>query len=395
MSGLKYCSFDPTPFDFPRPAVALMPSLQNVGLSKASQDYVLVGESRPRRHYKRGRYALLDAYRSCGVGSSGALLAPAYHCRTMLDAAIRLSAPVLLYSLHADLAPDFDSLQKLVDSSPVPVRAMLLTHYFGFAQDAARAAAWCAERNISLIEDCSHALFNRRGGPRLGLHGRYTVASPYKLLPCEEGGWLLASTPEALPEPARSAGGWRNELRVLWGAIQRRMEASAARRKLSIPPLPVDEAPLPPVMFGHSDQTSALYLPAEEGLKGSHAANWLLGCASINQAVQARRANYESWARAVAKVPGCRALFPALAPDTAPYMFPLLIDAPQRMFPRLKRVGLPIWRWDEMAVSDCPVSRRYSQALLHLPCHQSLHASELAWMQNQVARVLPIAAAPP
>jgi len=107
---------------------------------------------------------MFDAYRLSGVGAHGSLLAPAYHCRTMLDPAISLGASIGLYPLDEALAPDLASLRQLVRGGPQPVRALLLTHFFGFAQAAAPIRALCDEHGIALIEDCSHALFDPRGG---------------------------------------------------------------------------------------------------------------------------------------------------------------------------------------------------------------------------------------
>ena len=52
---------------------------------------------------------------------------------------------------------------------------------------------------------------------------------------------------------------------------------------------------------------------------------------------------------------GCRPLFPVFPKTVVPYMFPLWLDDAERVFFRLKRAGVPIFRWDELAVSDCEV----------------------------------------
>jgi hypothetical protein len=69
-------------------------------------------------------------------------------------------------------------------------------------------------------------------------------------------------------------------------------------------------------------------------------------------------------------------------------MFPLLIATPDPHFYQLKQLGLPIWRWDDMAVSGCAVAAGMRLHLLHLPCHQSLSDSQMAWMTNSVAEVV-------
>jgi dTDP-4-amino-4,6-dideoxygalactose transaminase len=61
----------------------------------------------------------------------------------------------------------------------------------------------------------------------------------------------------------------------------------------------------------------------------------------------------------------------------------------------LKQLAVPVWRWDEMAVSPCPVARDYRLHLLHLPCHQSLSDDEMDWMLAALGKVLrtPVAGA--
>jgi perosamine synthetase len=394
--GLTYTLFDPGPCGFPPPRVPLLPVMRADALGRSgagAAPYHVVGAGRPRRVYKRGRYALYDAYRLCGAGPGGAVLAPAYHCRTMLDPAISLGCPVLLYALDANLAPDLPALQRSVASSPVPVRALLLTHYFGFAQDAAPVRAFCDAQGIALIEDCSHALLS--GGPRarLGEFGRYAITSPYKLLPCEEGGWLLPGPGGALLPDSGRASSWLHELKVLRGAVQRhrhgRLPAPAAEtvaaalQQVRSHPAPAARSrtvPLP--------GPSPLYLATEQTDSGARAAGWLLSLCQVEQAASRRRAHFMRWQQALVGLPHARPLFTALPDDCVPYMFALLIDHPEVHFAPLKQLGMPIWRWDDMAVSDCAIAMHYSRHLLHLPCHQSLTESEMAWMIEAVTRVL-------
>ena len=107
---LRYHRFDASGCGFPRPRVPVLPplSLQQLAWRAPSPP------SRAR-HFARGRYALKAAYELSGVGPNGALLAPAYHCRTMLDPAVRLRAEVALYPLTPELEPD------LAASAPVLV----------------------------------------------------------------------------------------------------------------------------------------------------------------------------------------------------------------------------------------------------------------------------------
>ena len=72
-----------------------------------------------------------------------------------------------------------------------------------------------------------------------------------------------------------------------------------------------------------------------------------------------------------------------------PQVFPLLIDAPERVFPVLKKAGVPVIRfgeylWEGMEPGTCPVSMDLSRRVFQLPCHQELSDSEIEWMLEEV-----------
>ena len=69
-------------------------------------------------------------------------------------------------------------------------------------------------------------------------------------------------------------------------------------------------------------------------------------------------------------------------------MFPLVLDHPAEDFRRLKYRGVPIWRWDELAVSDCEVTQAYRRSLLQLPCHEDLRLEERTWLAEALRAVL-------
>ena len=397
-ASLTYSLFDPAPCNFPVSRVSLLPCMKSrTGIIDAkNSNFELVGRNRVSRLYTRGRYALYEAYRLCGVGPEGGLLAPAYHCRTMLDPAISLDARVSLYPLSPSLAPDLNKIEDYLSTLQQRPRAMLLTHYFGFPQDAATVKAFCDRHGMALIEDCSHALFNLSEAPQLGQHGRYTIASPYKLLPCEEGGLLIAADEQDFVARHPQRPGLGREIRTFATALTR----IGQDRKRRITQADVD---LLPDAVNHlqsrklargiehssrKPQVSDLYIKAEAAIAGSIASKLLIKISSLPQAVAMRRENYLAWHRNVQDLPHCKPLFTALPDGCVPYMFPLVIDFPQDHFYALKTMGMPIWRWDDMAWSSCSTAQKYRQHLLHLPCHQSLSEVEMRWMMSAVALVM-------
>lgn len=389
--------FDPTPCGFPPPRVPVLPPLHGAQLQWASNH--LPTEV---RHFSRGRYALLAAYRLAGVGPGGALLAPAYHCLTMLDPALRLGAEVSLYALTPTLAPELDGLRHAIVAARTPVKALLLTHYFGLPQDAGVIRAvleLCDAHGIRLIEDCSHALApdaaagSATASGRIGRIGHYAVSSPYKFFPCPDGGLLWRNHP-AVPLPVQArAPGLKPQLRALRQAMRTpgtnsslASDASAIARELeSVMPRAGVEG-----LEWQDDAAglSAEYQVADEAIGSAFVSRWIQRHVDVDSLRAARRKRYAQWLAAMADVPGARPLWPQLPDRCTPYMFPLLVERPHARFYPLKQLGVPIWRWDDMAVSSCPVASTYRQGVFHLPCHQALSDAQMAWLAATVAHVL-------
>jgi hypothetical protein len=138
----------------------------------------------------------------------------------------------------------------------------------------------------------------------------------------------------------------------------------------------------------HTSGISPYYQPEQEHLKSFAFSRWVMRHTNIDRLAKLRRQNYITWTAAVANLPHCSALFPKLPHDSVPYMFPLYIDHPETDFFTLKQLGIPIWRWDDMAVSDCAVASNYRLHLLHLPCHQELSETQMNWMTTTLQNVM-------
>lgn len=385
--------FDPLPCGFPAPKVPMLPTLMggqsggmrirmNTTPSWASADHF--------RHFTRARYALHEAYRLAGVGPGTRLLAPSYHCRTMLDPALALGGAVALYPLHPDLSPDLPAIQKIEAAADTPIKGILITHYFGFPQDFGALTQWARQRRITIVEDCSHALLCERfRAAGTGTFGDFVASSLYKFLPIPDGGLLYASDAPRLAEiriRPRSIG---REIRGIRATL---LKAWSHRRSAVTPdPVPTTFEPSDVVEPGvdRREQAgpSADYQLSEETLPRLGVSGFIAQNANIEAIVSLRRHNYQRWLDAVAGLVTCRPLYPKLPTGCVPYMFPLHIDHPQPFFYQLKRLGVPIWRWDSMAVSGCTTASDYRTRLLHLPCHQSLRRAEMDWMLSAVINV--------
>lgn len=389
MADLILARFDPEPCDFPKPRVPLLPNRPAISLTNSSKGGLIQRSS--FRYFRRGRYALSEAYRLSGVGQEGALLAPAYHCVTMLDPALHLGAEILLYALTADLSPDLTKLEELRASSKHPVKALLATHFFGLAKDFTRLKQWCETHQISLIEDCSHVLFTQDfQATGTGIYGRFVTSSPYKFFACDDGGLLHSLDEAQLKSVQTEAPGLIDELRGIKHSIDKFRSAISVDADIAKPDEQLDMIPV--VRASESTNSysvpSSQFSPIETRKSSLRGSRLIVGISSIEDNVRRRRYHYQQWLDAISCLENCQPLYAELPEHCVPYMFPLRIDTPDPHFYRLKHLGFPIWRWDELAVSNCPVAEDYRFHLLHLPCHQSLTEKQIDWMVNCVQMTL-------
>lgn len=381
----RYLRFDASPANFPPAAIPVLPVLRPRALRWQSAAPM---KARNVTWFGRARYALHEAYRRSGVGPGGTLLVPGYHCRTMFDGALSLSAPVVFYRLHPDLTPDLRDIERQLDQVRVPARALLVVHYFGRTVQLGSLATLCRHRNINLIEDCSHSMVPPRGpdgGSLMGQSGDFAVASPYKFFPSEDGG-LLWTNPDSDGGVATKGPGWRDQLRAVVRVMQR-------ARLFSEPTTPPISALTPSTPNGRDviDEgigPSEHYDTTLEGMAGCLASRWLGNHVDLERTARQRLRRYRQWAGAVASLPNCEPLWPDWADADTPYMFPLRLSNPGVHFPALKRLRIPVGRWDDVALSGCSVGVGSRLNLIHLPCHQSISDNQMAWMLSAVESAL-------
>lgn len=341
--------------------------------------------------FVKGRYALAEAMRRAGVGPDKPVLLPAFHCRDMVEPALYLGAEALFYPVTEDLNPDFQILANMLKSGVSPA-AMVLTHYFGFPNALTETEQFCSKLGIALIEDCAHALYGEEGGRLLGSVGSYATASLWKFLPVRDGAILLDNAQVSPPRKMVS----RSAVAELKAAVNLADAwLNRARRKGELPILDAGgiatEAGRMAARRVPKTANAGLcdFLPALAATRSFRSSRWLAGLADHCHVISHRRENYMKWLWGVHGVMGARPLYPDLPEGVVPYAFPLLVAEPEGAFNCLKLAGVPFWRWEDMVVTDCSVSKDYRLRLLQLPCHQELRVEELKWMIAAVRRLLP------
>ncbi len=312
----------------------------------------------------------------------------------MLDPAMALNAEIQLYPLRADLSPDLEKLDALLAAYAKPVKALLATHFFGFARDFSDLKQWCDKHHIVLIEDCSHVLFTERfQAAGTGVYGKFVAASPYKFFACEDGGLLFTSQEHRLETVMTTPAGLKQELRGIKRTLEKCRTAAPLTSEIALIDRRLASLATNPVITAEDQitpytQPSSVYIVAEKQSASLRSSRFVVSISSMEENIERRQHNYRRWTEAVRSLPNCHPPFPDLPNDCVPYMFPLHIEYPNPHFYWLKHLGLPVWRWDEKVISSCPIAQDYRLHLLHLPCHQSLTESQMDWMIAVVEKTL-------
>lgn len=353
-----------------------------------------------------GRIAIGLALREMGVGPGDSVLVPAYHSPSMIPPVHWCGASVVFYRVRPDSTIDLDDVAvKLAAKRDGSVRAIMATHFFGFPQDLSALRALCDAHGVQLLEDCAHAFFGHHGGTPVGSTGDYAIGSSMKFYPIYEGGCLV-SRRHRLDFPLRSAGagfeakatlnalemafahGRLNPLRLalslplrlksaLWNALKSRRPSGAPAATL---------AP-------DSSDSSFNFDPHWLEKRSSLFSRLTMRFASRGRIVALRRRHYLQLEQALAGMPGCRPLFPALPDGACPWIFPLLVDQADAVFASLHAAGVPMVRfgatlWPGVDAATCANSVALGRHLIGFPCHQELRASELDAMCAAIRRAL-------
>lgn len=387
--------------DYPEPHVPKNPVLgwDALGLrsAPANQEYPEVLDLPHVKLVTSARFAIALALQELGVGAGDEVLVPAFHCVSMIEPVAWSGATPRLYPLDGNLRVGLDELTR-TDLSRV--KAMLVTHYFGFPQPMRAISAFCTERGIGLIEDCAHAMFGMADGKPIGSWGDFAAVSMMKFLPVYDGGGL-ASQQHPLDRVVLRAPSFR---------VQAKSVLNTVERSLRYQRFPLLSAPMR-ILLGTKDRLWSTYKrvrnantprswelndpAASDGSSGfdpawldrsiSFPSRALLSWLPRDRVIARRRANYLKLADGLRGTRGARLMFPELPVEVVPYVVPLYVDRPQSVFDAAKRAGIPIFRWEEFWGDDIPP---YAAGLFQIPCHQELTSDEVEWMVTTLRNIL-------
>lgn len=344
-----------------------------------------------------GRAALWAAVQALGVRAGDGVLAPAFHCPTLIAPLRAAGAAVQFYPLDADGLPQLDGLV------PAPgTRALVAAQLFGLPRSFAPVRAWCDRHGIALVEDCAHSFFGQAGERAVGHWGDVATASLTKFFPVGEAGLLASAQP--LPGLALKPAGARQQAKA-WVDLLERGSEHGRLTGLNLPLRALLRLKNGPPRAEPAAATAPTAPPDEAAVLAdcdlariAHAPTaldrWLLRLPR-ERIVLRRRQHFQQLHSAGQGLRHARPLVPALPDDAAPYAMPLWVasaDQADTAYAALRAAGCAVFRWDRVWPGTPALPGDHGVAwrrqVLQLLCHQDLSAAGLAHTAQQLQRLL-------
>jgi len=364
--------------NYPRPRVPMTPYLSHAALARRSLAQQRFGlGTRPCAVTVSGRAALGRLAAHLKLTPRDRVLLPAYHCPSMVEPFMHAGCELEFYPLNADLSPHREDFKRALC---LPTRLVVFVNFFGLEPPAEDCIAQARAAGVTIVHDCAHAYYALPGIPP----DDYAIASLVKFFALEEGGLLLAPTGAPLDAP-RGKAGLRRNLGLLSRALARRRAACA-----SLDARPAARAAVAGRVAATATPAPAFrYFEPRDMARGPGLYTRLLfNVLGAEHAAAQRRRNYVELAEVVDGLRGVHLLYPALPAGAVPYVLPFLLDDAPVQFDAIRGAGVPLYRWEELIPTACPVSADYRTRLVQLPCHQDLSARHRDELRAALTRSL-------
>jgi perosamine synthetase len=159
-----------------------------------SQFAKYIGYPHPGISVSNGTVALHLALLALDVGNEDEVLVPNFTYVACANAVVYVNAvPVFFDSLHQDLQPSSESLEKLISKK---TKAIILPHLYGAAADIKKFIDISKKYGIPIIEDCAEGIGTYVEGSHVGNFGAIATFSFFgnKTITTGEGGMVFANS---------------------------------------------------------------------------------------------------------------------------------------------------------------------------------------------------------
>ena len=299
------------------------------------------------------------------------VLLPSYHCPALVEPFIWLGVNIRFYKLNKDLSIDIDDFKSKLDKS---VKACLFVHFFGFSPDFSQLSPLLKKyKETIIIEDCAHSFYSPQIDNSKNM-GDYSVVSCNKFLPSNEGSIVYGIKRDEITNTLTPPS-LLSEFKLLLNSLPLIPQLINISRSLvqnkdhhqnieNHKPIPKKDA-----LFRY-------FNPNDMQQSSSRISQFIIEHSNHKKIKQKRRNNFKFLLKHLEHSKAGKPLFSILPDDIVPYVFPFILNNPQS-FDIIKNRGLALFRWEELAESDCSISHFYRDCLVQIPCHQDLTQSNL------------------
>ncbi len=351
-----------------------------------------------------GTASIYQAFRALKLAPGSVVLCPSYNCGHEIEPLLRLGLRPKWYRVGPDLESDLDDIRRRFTDE---VRAVLVTHFFGFAQPVEELRVLCDRWGAFLVEDCAHALLSDNGAGTLGRTGDASIFSLRKTLPLPNGGAVLLNAPELLPpgeleNPPRLTT-WLKAVSLTTKSVVDDVTEQSSWKAWSL------LATMAPLAAGNEamrrcwpSSSPAAYDPDDEDFNfTSRILEWrisdfsrsVIGRIEWRSIAERRRRNYRRLAEHLDGLGACRVIRPDVSDFTCPLVLPIEVDQSERVSVALdrRRINSAAW-WNERhpAVDwvQFPEAAGLKDRVLALPVHQDMSDAQVDYVATELRRIL-------
>ncbi|GAB2689325.1 DegT/DnrJ/EryC1/StrS family aminotransferase [Aliiglaciecola aliphaticivorans] len=367
---------------FPAPSVTATPKFRLRDLDLAQHTK---GDVRETTFTRNGRGAIGIAGTALRKDNcKNVILIPAYHCPALVEPFIWLDYEIRFYPVRSDLSVDISVLEDAISSGDVT--HCVVVRYFGFGQNNNDVIQFLHAQPVNIIEDCAHSMF--RFVDHFADSGKQipdvdaSICSINKILPTIDGGALYLKSKY---QAELTHVGWSEEAKAcafIVGIPQMVGKIKALFKKTEIEPTQQHTDPT-------EEDMHLRYFQPIDLVSASYRHTKMIFCHSNLKYIRnKRRENFEFIVKNINNPDVGNALFKQLETEDIPYVIPFLLED-EKFFFDLRKKGIQILRWEEVAVSDCSVSQDYRSRLIQIPCHQQLSTRQLTFIVDTFNQLRP------
>lgn len=331
---------------------------------------------------RNGRGAIGIAGTALKNKEKNIILIPSFHCPALVEPFIYLNYQIHFYPVNPDLTIDIEMLKDALKSN---VTHCVVVRYFGFSQNNQAVIKILQEQQIKIIEDCAHSLFhfNKHFNRNETANVDASICSINKILPTIDGGALFL---QKKYEARLSHVGWVEEIKAC--AFLLGIPQLVGKTKSFFSSSSLDETVSESPSMSKGERKLRYFQPIDLESASYRHTKLIFFHSALNNIRSARRQNFEYLVKNIDNPSIGKPLFTELTDDDVPYVTPFLLKD-KKHFSTLRKQGIQILRWEEVATSECETSQSYRSCLVQIPCHQQLTREQLDFIVTSFNELLP------